>query len=189
VRCPSSTAPALHPRAQCTAVDERQAALLVEIKHAVDDAKAHRQVLLPTDQQMACFRRRLRVLKQGLAHNSTPSPPEPGSRKRGRKPQSPAGNQPDRLAVHPADMLAFMCNWTVPFDNTQAERDLRMMKVAQKVSGCFRLQAGAHAFCHLCSCRSTARKHRQPGLGSSHLAMFGPLFTPSCIAAHAAPVA
>jgi len=94
-------------------------------------------------------------LAAGLAANP---PPTDTLRQRGRIKQSPARNLLERLYVDQEAVLAFLGDLSIPFDNNQAERDLRMVQVQQKVSGSFRSADGAAAFARIRGYLSTLRK-------------------------------
>jgi hypothetical protein len=97
------------------------------------------------------------LLVQGYAAQAPP-PSAYVARRRGRQKQSPAKNLLDARLYRAEQVLAFVEDGTVPFTNNQAERDLRMAKVQQKISGTFRSAAGATAFCRIRSYLSTMRE-------------------------------
>jgi transposase len=130
-------------------------ALLREMKAAVEQARADGLHALPTAVREALVTRYRELLAAGHAANP---PPERRPHQRGRVKQTPARNLLERLWLGQDAVLAFLDDFTVPFDNNQAERDVRMLKVQQKVSGSFRSDWGADAFACLRSYLSTLRK-------------------------------
>jgi transposase len=135
---------------------EQMKGLLMQIKAAVNATRSTGQTDLPAGSLLEFERRYRQLLAQGLKANP-PNPP-PKEPRRGRVKQSKAYNLLVRLRDHEEAVLRFMHDFRVPFDNNQAERDLRMAKVQQKVSGCFRTQDGATAFCRIRGYISTLRK-------------------------------
>ena len=131
---------------------------LLEIKDAVDLAKQTTDHL--EEKQIQAFETRYQqILAEGYTQNPLSPLPSNAIKKRGRRKKSKSRNLLERLDEHRKEALAFMYDLNVPFDNNLAERDIRMMKVQQKISGMFRTEDGAKAFCRIRSYISTARKN------------------------------
>ncbi len=154
---------------------QEMAQLLLDIKGEVDAAPLD-QMSLPAG-RLAYFEQRYdELIAQGLMTNPPPADPPP--KKRGRRKQSPPKNLLDRLQRYKPQVLAFMYDFRVPFDNNLAERDVRMVKIKQKVSGTFRTRSGAETFCAIRSYISTVRKHGQSVIDAIHNALIGKPFIP-----------
>lgn len=107
--------------------------------------------------QIARYRKKYRsILQQG--QKECPTAPKITG-KRGRTKQSFSRNLLERFINFEDDTLRFMTSKDVPFTNNQAERDLRMTKVQQKISGCFRSLEGAQIFCRIRAFLSTCQKN------------------------------
>ncbi|MCU7847113.1 MAG: transposase [Candidatus Thiodiazotropha sp. (ex Lucinoma kastoroae)] len=101
------------------------------------------------------------ILTQG-EKELPPMPPKP-SGKRGKPAKSDAHHRHERLSVYESAVLLFAKDPHVSFTNNRAERELRMAKVKQKVSGCFRVAIYAHAYCRISSYLQTmANKGHHP---------------------------
>jgi transposase len=116
------------------------------------------------------------LIRQGL--EVFPIQPRPPDHK-GRFAQHPVTNLLIRLRDYREAVLAFIHHPEVPFDNNLAERDLRMMKVKQKISGCFRTWTGAEVFAAVRSYLATARKQGMSMLRAAYLAFAGTPFIPA----------
>jgi len=155
------------------------AALLVEIKAAVAATPAPAMCLSPPELR-ALTTRYDAVVQAGFDANPVPVLTiESTEKKRGRPKQPPPVNLLLRLRDFKGQVLAFMSDFRVPFDNNQGERDIRMVKVKQKVSGGFRTLEGAQRFGRIRGYLSTARKHTKNVFEAIRDAFEGNPFIPS----------
>jgi transposase len=162
--------------------------LLLEMKEATDEAREQGRAMLhplEVEDWQAQF-----VALVAHADATTPTAHAPPGTK-GRAKQSAARNLLDRLIGDQEAVLAFLHRLVVPFDNNQAERDIRMVKVQQKVSGSFRSEAGAAAFCRIRGYLSTLRKQGVDLLASLEATLRGhpifPSFQTTCVFANDDP--
>jgi transposase len=155
---------------------EPLAALLLEIKGAATQARTDGESQLSEETKSAYLRRYSRLVKKADKLNPHPLAEEDNggdAPQRKRPPLSPSRRLVNRLLRRRDEVLRFMTDLAVPFTNNGAERDLRMLKVRQKVSGCFRTEGGARNFCRVRSYLSTARKQGHPLLSALERVLSG----------------
>lgn len=156
------------------------AKLLLEIKKTVKMTQENGTEGMPAESLAAFEQRYNQILDAGYQVNPRPPPPTgKKTKKRGRPAQTPPLNLLDRLRNFKPQTLAFMKDFRVPFDNNQAERDVRMVKVKQKVSGGFRTLEGAQGFAQIRGYLSTARKNAVNVFTAIRDAFAGQPFIPS----------
>jgi len=143
--------------------------LLRGMHAAAQEWRARGAPAVPEAERMQWLAQYHELLAQGFA--AQPPPPAAAPRRRGRRKQTPAKNLLDALLQQGERVLAFLDDLRVPFTNNQAERDLRMAKVQQKISGTFRSETGATAYCRIRSYLGTMRKQ-----GHGMLEALGALF-------------
>ena len=133
---------------------KKMKALLIKAKEAVSNHKE--LAFLPEELRTELEATYKQIIQEGLTyHAGLQALPKA---KRGKNKQRPGKNLLDRLLARQESVLRFMHDFRVSFTNNQAEQDIRMMKVKQKISGCFRTLLGGKHFCRIRSYTSTARK-------------------------------
>jgi transposase len=150
--------------------------LLLDMKTATAQARAEGKRWLHPLEVVAWEAAFLRLLDEG--DRLTPRATAPPGKK-GRCPQSAARNLLDSMRTHQKAVFGFLEDLRVDFDNNLAERDLRIIKVQQKVSGCFRSLAGARAFSRIRGYVSTLRKQGLPLLSALQSTLCGHPVLPS----------
>jgi len=167
-----------HLLRDCTYVQEQERQpwagqmydLLLSMAAAAQEWRQQGATAMPSCERDEWIAQYFDLLAQGFAAQPQFSAEEVPKR-RGRRKQSAAKNLLDALLRRADQVLAFLDDLSLPFTNNQAERDLRMVKVQQKIAGTFRSEDGVTAFCRIRSYLGTMRKQ-----GHSMLAALAAVF-------------
>ena len=135
---------------------DRMKECLLEIKEAVDRARQEGKSSLE-EGILDTFEKKYETILEEGAETYNYNNEEEG--KKARRKKSKGENLLNRLMNYKKETLAFMYDLAIPFDNNLVERDVRMIKVKQKISGCFRTEEGARFFCRIRGYLSTIRRH------------------------------
>jgi len=150
---------------------------LLSAKAVVEQAKAAGEYTLSLDKVAQIERLYTKLVTAAL--NANPPPPDGWPQgARGRPKKTKPRNLAERLVLRRDAVLAFVYDFKVPFDNNLAERDIRMLKVQQKISGCFRSDHGAQSFCAVRSYISTLRKQNLSVWQALNSLFSGPILEP-----------
>ena len=156
---------------------KNMASLMIELKKQVEELVTMGLTFMDPLQIDGWMKKYHLIIKEGILEDDEKSP-KILSKKTGKPKHSKALNLLLKLQKYDIETLAFMFDFEVPFDNNLAERDLRMQKLRQKISGCFRGSEGAKVFCRIRSYISTARKNGQNVMRSLVNAFQGNPFVP-----------
>jgi transposase len=155
---------------------ENMASLLIEIKRRVDALKTEGQTEMET-QEIAKYE----AIYNDILAKGKLECPIPVSETTGKPKKNAAHRLLARLEKYDIETLSFMYDFDIPFDNSLAERDIRMVKLRQKISGCFRGKESPKVFCRIRSYISTCRKNGQKVMESLVKAVKGEPFIPQII--------
>jgi transposase len=156
---------------------KQQKQFLQKVNNQVNQAKANNQQCLEKCQIIDNLKEYQRLLDLGKKEHP---PPERIIKKRGRIKKTKSRNMLERFESYQYEILGFMQNFDIPFDNNRAEQDIRMMKVKQKISGCFRSSEGAEYFARIRGYISTMRKQGVEVLHAIDMAMNKNPIIPAC---------
>ena len=159
---------------------EKMRRLLLDMNKRVNELKLLGRIRLSHTELASWLKRYEVLLAEGYAAN--PPPPPPLVRRSGRRKKTKTINLLDRMQRHRKWALAFLHDFRVPFTNNHAEQILRMIKVRQKISGCFRTTAGTERFLRVRSYIDTVRKHDLPIFQAIVDAIVGRPFMPTSAA-------
>jgi transposase len=148
--------------------------LLLRMHHAVESQRARAGP--PRAVQWTAWTEKYNAL---LCRGEAANPHAPRKPRRGRPRHSRAQNLLARLRLHQDSVLAFLADHRVPFTNNQAEQDIRMIKVQQKISGSFRTLTGAQQFARVRAYLSTVRKNGRHVFEDTVAVFLGQPFMPS----------
>jgi transposase len=154
----------------------KMAGHLVEIYHRVEDLKTQGLTGMSDEEMKTWYGRYHDILTGGIVEDKQKSPQV--LNKKGKLKKSKPLQLLLKLQQYDIETLAFMYDFEIPFSNNLAERDLRMQKLRQKISGCFRGKDGADVFCRIRSYISTARKNGIDAMEAIAMAVKGQPFVP-----------
>jgi len=150
--------------------------LLIEINRKVESLKVQNLTEMPKEDLEKWHKLYHAIIENGIEENSQKSPVI--LNKKGKPIKSKSLQLLMKLQKYDIETLAFMYDFNIPFDNNLAERSIRMQKLRQKISGCFRGKNGGNIFCRIRSYISTAKKNKINAMEAISTAVKGHPFVP-----------
>lgn len=150
-------------------------ALLLQVKQSVEEERLKGEGALSVGQFAKYQQHYWQIMQRGASEHPQPQKQQDLP---GRTAKSKSRNLWERFCEHADELLRFALDFTIPFSNNVAEQALRMMKVKQKIAGCFRSMQGAASFARIRSHVDTLRKQGRSILEDLKKAMEGTPWMP-----------